>query len=550
MRKLLKTLPDWCLLGIWIIVGAIVRFLFLTDKPPWTDEFATMVFSAGNRFDTIPIDRLVSIETLFSLLQPHPTATANDVTNLLLSEDNHPPLYFAIAHFWMKLFPDRGIDSDLWITRALPALFGVFAIPALYFLGRIAFSSRLVGHLCAAMMAVSPYAIFSAQEARHYTLAILFVIASLLCYLLAIRSLVNHQNIAYKLIFIWLIITIFGLLTHYFFLISIGAEIIPLLFLAYAQIYRREFRLSNWFRVGIVFLGTASFLGVWFLGVIPQDHGSQMTDWIVRDTKNFRIILDPVFQLFGTLLTMVSLLPVESDNLAIVILSGALMLAFFLYAIPRCKKVWVSVDSVEFRGVVGFFISAIALFFLISYLLGMDITKGARYSFVYFPAVLIIIAVLLAECWRRGDRRFVAIVLLMGLISSIGVTANLGYRKYYWPDRLVPILQENSSKSPLIITHYKSLVQVGEMLGIAREYQKQFPDRSPRFLFLSQIEEIKNRPEFEGVADLWLVNFPNPVDLYFNPDLAKLVELPHCQQVSAQFPYVAGYIYQKYSCER
>jgi uncharacterized membrane protein len=509
-----------------------------------------MVFSAGNRFDTIPINRLVSIDTLLSLLQPHPTATANDVTNLLLSEDNHPPLYFAIANFWMKLFLDRGLDSTLWIARSLPAIFGVFAIPALYFLGRVAFSSRLVGHLSAAMMAVSPYAIFSAQEARHYTLAILFVIASLLCYLLAIRSLVNHQNIAYRLIFVWLIITILGLLTHYFFLISIGAEIIPLLFLAYAQISRQEFRLSNWLRVGIVFLGTASFWGVWFLGVIPQDHGSQMTDWIVRDTKNFRIILDPVFQLFGTLLTMVSLLPVESDNLAIVIISGALMLAFFLYAIPRCKKVWVSVDSVEFRGVVGFFVSAIALFFLISYLLGMDITKGARYSFVYFPAVLIIIAVLLAECWRRGDRQFVAIVLLMGLISSIGVTANLGYRKYYWPDRLVPILQKNSSKNPIIVTHYKSLVQVGEMLGIAREYQKQFPDHSPRFLFISELETIKNRPEFKGVADLWLINFPNPVDLYFDPDLANLVNLPHCRQVSSQFPYVAGYTYQKYSCER
>jgi uncharacterized membrane protein len=180
----------------------------------------------------------------------------------------------------------------------------------------------------------------------------------------------------------------------------------------------------------------------------------------------------------------------------------------------------------------------------------MDITKGARYSFVYFPAVIIIVAVLLAECWRRGDRRFVTIVLLMGLISSICVTANLGYRKYYWPDRLVPILRENSSKSPVIVTHYKSLVQVGEMLGIAREYQKQFPDQTPKFIFLSQIEVIKNRPEFKGITDLWLVNFPNPVDLYFNPDLAKLVDLPHCRQVSGQFPYVAGYTYQKYSCKR
>jgi len=40
------------------------------------------------------------------------------------------------------------------------------------------FRSRLVGQIAAAMMAVSPYGIYLAQEARHYTLAILLIIAS------------------------------------------------------------------------------------------------------------------------------------------------------------------------------------------------------------------------------------------------------------------------------------------------------------------------------------------------------------------------------------
>ena len=38
------------LLLLWIGIGTIVRFAHLTAKPPWTDEFATLVFSLGHSF--------------------------------------------------------------------------------------------------------------------------------------------------------------------------------------------------------------------------------------------------------------------------------------------------------------------------------------------------------------------------------------------------------------------------------------------------------------------------------------------------------------------
>lgn len=547
MVKTGKKVPDLWLLALWSVLGTFLRFFLLTAKPPWTDEFATMVFSAGNTFDSVPIDRIVSIDTLLQPLQVNSTATARDVIDLLLHEDNHPPLYFVLAHFWMKLFPDEGGYISLFAARSIAAFFGVLAIPFSYFLGRIVFSSRLVGQFCAAMMAFSPYAIFSAQEARHYTLAILFVITSLLCFLVSSQSLFQRKKIPYFVIFAWLLSNCLGLLTHYFFSIAIVAEGLTLLFIWFYQISRKQFDFANWVRVGLVYLGTASFLAIWFLTVIPKDHGNQMTDWIVRDTRNLLILLDPVFQLLGTMITMLSLLPVESDNLAIVILSGALMLAFFLYAIPRFKRSWSSVDGWEFRVLVGFWASSIATFFLISYVLSMDITKGARYSFVYFPAVILIVAVLLADGWRRGWKRFVIGVLVMAFVSSICVNFNLGYRKYYRPDRLVPILRENSTDSAPIVTHYKSLVEVGEMMGIAREFKRQFPDRSPRFLLISRPEELKDKIVLAETPSLWLVNFPNPIELLYKP---IPIDLPGCRPVSEKFPYVAGYVYQKYSCER
>jgi uncharacterized membrane protein len=530
-----------------MVLGTFVRFLELTGKPPWTDEFATLVFSSGNRFDSVPLERLVSIDTLLEPLRVDRGSSLSDVVGSLLRDDNHPPLYFVLAHLWMKLFADEGGYISLFGARSLPALFGVLAIPSSYLLGRVAFSSRSVGQLCAAMMAFSPYAVFSAQEARHYTLAILFAIASLVYFSLVARALHHGRKIPYSWVFWWWFGNGLGLLTHYFFVLTIAAEALTLSFLASERISRRSFSPRDWSRVGLAFGGTFSFFSLWFFTVVPGDHGNQMTGWIVRDTRDLSLLLDPVFQLMGTGITMVSLLPVESENLVIVLFSGAIMLAFFLYVIPRFKVSWSSVDSLELRVFVGFVASSIALFFFISYILSLDITKGARYSFVYFPAVILIVAVLLEDSWRRGGRRLVAGVLLMAFVSSICVTVNLGYRKYYRPDRLVPILRDNSTDAVPIVTHYKSLVQVGEMMGIAREYRRRFPEREPRFLFVSRPEELKDIVLRTGSPALWLVNFPNPIESLFHP---IAIDLPRCRQVSGKFPPVAGYEYRKYSCPR
>ncbi|MBD0345448.1 MAG: glycosyltransferase family 39 protein, partial [Coleofasciculus sp. Co-bin14] len=158
------------LLLVWIAIGAVLRFTQLTGKPPWTDEFATLVFSLGNSFQPVPIDRAISLETLLQPLRLNPTAGAPTVLHHLLTEDHHPPLYFLLAHWWMQLVPTSGEYVSLWAARSLPAVFGVVSIPAAYGLGFLAFHSRLVAQLAAAMIAVSPYGIFLSQEARHYTL--------------------------------------------------------------------------------------------------------------------------------------------------------------------------------------------------------------------------------------------------------------------------------------------------------------------------------------------------------------------------------------------
>jgi uncharacterized membrane protein len=57
------------LLLLWTAIAFILRFANLNSKPLWTDEFSTLVFSLGNSFRGVPIDRAIDLSTLLQPLQ-------------------------------------------------------------------------------------------------------------------------------------------------------------------------------------------------------------------------------------------------------------------------------------------------------------------------------------------------------------------------------------------------------------------------------------------------------------------------------------------------
>jgi uncharacterized membrane protein len=531
-----KTWTDFYLLVLVIILGTIVRLTLLTSKPPWTDEFATMVFTLGNNYDLVPLNQIISIDTLLAPLRVNERATISDVINLVIQEDNHPPLYFIFAHLWHQLFSPTEKYVSLGTMRSLAVFWGVLAIPLIHFISKLIFKSRSIALLSAILIAVSPYAVFISQEARHYTLAVLFVLASLGCFIRAARNIIEIKKLNYFLVFFWLIINCLGLLVHYFFSLTILAEAITLLFILGKQIKEKNLWLTNWGRLSLVFLGNLSFILIWFLTVVPRDYGNQMTAWIQRDNHSFLAIISPFFQLLGTLITMLSLLPVESESLTIVLISGAIMIGFFLWIIPQLRTAWLDSYNLELGILSGFFLSAIAIFFFITYILSVDITRGARYSFIYFPAVILILAVLLDNCWQRNRKKLVIIIIFMALVSSLSVTFNLGYRKYYRPDQLVTTIEKNNRYPLLIITSYKSLVQIGEMMGVAWEFKQRFPDKNPRFMLVNSGEKPNFNFKSSLPFELWLINFHNPIDL------------SDCQPSELSSNYVTGYEYQKFLC--
>ncbi|MEH2160690.1 MAG: glycosyltransferase [Nostoc sp.] len=569
--------PSWLHLFlnlIWLIIGISLRLSNLTAKPPWTDEFSTLVFSLGNTFLSVPLDQAIAPDILLQPLQPNPAASIGDVVHNLVTQDTHPPLYFVLAHLWMKLFPSVGGLVSLFGARSLPAIIGAASIPCIYVLGKVAFRSSLVGHLAAAMMAVSPYGIFLSQEARHYSLAALWVIASLTCLVIATRHIQNRTPLPISIALFWIGINALGVATHYFFTLTLCTEAVVLIFLAWLQLQTsKKFSLffsSTWWRIYAVATGTIVASLIWLPIFLENRNRSNLTDWI-RGSRVGLDWLSPIFQALGTLIAMISLLPVESSQLLVVIPSGIVMLTFFIWAVPiLLRGIKIQLQHPENRIMIQVFIgivtSAIALFLIFTYFLEIDLTRGARYNFVYFPAIVILLAASLAVCWHYpkklmekngiktigkwgiNGKKAVMLIWLMGFFSAVTVICNLGYQKYYRPDEFVQLIQQTSPVPVLIATTHKTYVHTGEMMGVARElklakspqnslFLLAHQDRDPNTSTIALENTLKKLPR---PFDLWLVNFHAPV-----AEAVKTCVISDSQSL----PGVDGYEYQLYHCQ-
>ncbi|MBE9192440.1 hypothetical protein IQ230_19225 [Gloeocapsopsis crepidinum LEGE 06123] len=576
---------------IWIAIGSVLRFANLAAKPPWNDEFATVVFSLGNSFRTVPTDKIISLETLLQPLQPNPDAGISDVIQHLMAESTHPPIYFVLTHLWMKLFPTVDGLASFWAARSLSALFGVAAIVAIFGLAYVAFRSLPVAQIVAAMMAVSPYGIYQAQEARHYTLAILLVIASLCCLVIAIRNIQNYKYLSIGLAFFWIFINALGIAIHYFFIFNILAVVLVLISFWLTDIYKwLQLKTENkysrlplrnqlvyWYRIYAVvisaFISSVVWLPIW--RSVPEN---KVTQWIFDD--NSLNLLKSLSQFIAWLITMFVLLPIEGVNVQLMLLSGSILIGFTVWLIPIIIK-GIKLQNknpkiqLEFQVLLRYLWVAIALLFTITFSFNADLTIAARYQFFYFPTVLLLMAAALATTWntyeyldfqesveRTHQRKLVyplnlkgktpvILLLLLGLLGSLTVISNFAYQKPDRPDLLAPIINEISQPSTLIATTYFTHEQIGEMMGLALELKHRYhlthksSENFPSFL----LAHLDSNSQPINTLKETLAQLPKPLTLWvinFFPTAEPKIEGCHIDPKTRD--KMNGYKYRIYYC--
>ncbi|MEL7359379.1 MAG: hypothetical protein AAFN40_22835 [Cyanobacteria bacterium J06560_6] len=563
-------------LFFWFLVALAIRLTYLSSKPAWMDEVATTLFSLGNYSRLIPLNEVISLDAVLRPLQITPGTTAQDVVVNLLREDNHPPGYFVLAHWWIILF-HRLIGStdgyaSLWAERAITAFLGALAVPGVHHLAQLCFRQQRLSMICAALVAVSPFAAYLSQEARPYSLAILLNIASLCCFVIATYAVAEGKPLRWRTVFGWIGVNTLGVSVHYFFGLSLLAQGIALLGLLVQQSHRdlSAWRKPNWVKVYIAAVGTFVGSVVW-LPILLNFYGSPQSSFLRADAMNWQYFVNPIVQsLAGWLYAIIA--PVTNGTsrftVPIAVISCVVLLLGYVpwAAVVMARSLKFQLKNFHTRlgiqTMFSFFVVANALFFLVCYGLGFDITRGHRYGFVYFPSILILVGGAIAPFWQNqldseaanleklnleklnlegpfnnfsrvklpfipqkiNGKAFVGVVIGVAFLGSQVIVFNYSSLKFYKANLFIDYIQAKSTLPVVIgtstlVTEQPAIVGM-EMMSVGWEIQRSYnPNEptqnwqgSPRFLLVENNVATNNSPE--QLLKQQLQKIPEAIDLW------------------------------------
>lgn len=155
---------------VLIITGILIRFINIDGKITWADETFTYLRIYGNTKSDLMQEVVNSqILTAGTLLEKYQSpgvgkSIIDTVKGLALEDPKHPPLYFVMANLWVQCF-----GNTVAATRSFSAFISLLVFPTLYWLCQELFQSKIVGLVAIAIIAVSPFHLVYAQEARMYS---------------------------------------------------------------------------------------------------------------------------------------------------------------------------------------------------------------------------------------------------------------------------------------------------------------------------------------------------------------------------------------------
>ncbi len=127
------------------------------------------------------------------------------------------PLYSLPLRAWLVFG-----DSEVAL-RSLSVVFGLGGVVGIWFLARRVTTDRVTARIAAGMLAISPFWIYFAQEARPYELLGLVVILSTLALARWLDEGRRRDAVAY------VVLGILGMHTHFFFVFVLGAQALVIL---------------------------------------------------------------------------------------------------------------------------------------------------------------------------------------------------------------------------------------------------------------------------------------------------------------------------------
>lgn len=187
-----RSITAW--LGIVLLTGAgLLRWHSLGEPQFWYDEAITALRVGGHTeqevLDSASSGGVAPLGDYQRFLQGAPDRGVRDVVRSLTAEDpQHTPLYYVVAHYWVRLF-----GSEPGRARGLAVLFSLFLLPATYWLARELFTYRGTFAspwpvwLAVTAVTLSPYNVAFGREHREYSLWMLTLALLSAAFLRALR---------------------------------------------------------------------------------------------------------------------------------------------------------------------------------------------------------------------------------------------------------------------------------------------------------------------------------------------------------------------------
>lgn len=209
-----------------LLLGVFFRFVNLDRKVYWLDETFTSLrvsgYTATELVEIIPKERVLTVKDLQKYYHPSPERDFTDVAKALAGNAEHGPLYFLMVRFWRQWF-----GSSVAATRSLSAAISLLALPCIYWLCLELFDSSLTGWVAVGLLAISPFQVLYAQEARQYSLYIVLTLLSSAALLRALRIQKQSRDISWGLYGVTLAL---GFYTHLLFaLVAVAHDVYVLL---------------------------------------------------------------------------------------------------------------------------------------------------------------------------------------------------------------------------------------------------------------------------------------------------------------------------------
>ncbi|MEG4961059.1 MULTISPECIES: glycosyltransferase family 39 protein [unclassified Microcoleus] len=525
------------LIVVILITGIFFRFTNLDRKVYSFDESITSLRISGYTWtEMVQQDfqgKIISVEDLQEKYQQiNPEKTWLDtVKGLATEEPQLSPLYFILARFWVQLF-----GPQVATVRSLSAWISLLVFPSVYWLCWELFRSASAGWVAVTIVAVSPFHVLYAQEARPYMMFAVLVLLSNAILLRALAkpskriALQNYPATSKLSKAVWSIYAIaltLGLYSSLLFFLVVFAHGIYV-------IIKENWRFGKTLITYLVATAIAIILfAPWIWVLLYNASKIEATVGLPRLSLSLMSSLKPLILITGRMFIDThwagGIIKLCSSGIAttlirlIVVAVLLLAIAHSIYSLCRStpKRVWLFVlTAIGITAIVLIAVRGVADRYLVPYILAIQIAV----AYLFTAKIAAATNPRQQKLWQLG----LIALISSGIVScAVSSQSQLWWNKYPSSTKYNPQVAAiiNQAKKPLVITHggnnitgkilsvsYLLKPQVQLLLAVKPE-QVKIPDGfSDVFLYratealqfeLEKVQKYKITPIYKP-GDVWL----------------------------------------------